>query len=69
MYLPGFVLSVSTLQIVHERVPSMESCPPLPDVAFDFVPRRIEWAFDVCEINGMVLVGICCLILFFHKHR
>ncbi|XP_039273007.1 phosphatidylcholine:ceramide cholinephosphotransferase 2-like [Styela clava] len=65
----GFIVAVGMLQVVHERVPSMEEDPPLPDIAFDLVPKRIEWAFDVCEINGMILVGLTVLMLFFHKHR
>ncbi|XP_078738457.1 phosphatidylcholine:ceramide cholinephosphotransferase 1-like isoform X1 [Lampetra fluviatilis] len=35
----------------------MKVSPPLPDVFFDRV-ARVEWAFSVCEINGVILVSM-----------
>uniref|UniRef100_A0A8C0ZCF9 Sphingomyelin synthase-related protein 1 n=1 Tax=Cyanistes caeruleus TaxID=156563 RepID=A0A8C0ZCF9_CYACU len=35
--------------IVHERVPDMQTYPPLPDIFLDSVPR-IPWAFAMTEI-------------------
>ncbi|XP_026692784.2 phosphatidylcholine:ceramide cholinephosphotransferase 2 isoform X1 [Ciona intestinalis] len=65
----GFVVSVVTLQFVHDRVPSMTEDPPLPDIFFDIVPRRIEGAFSYCESIGMVLTSFTILVAIFHKHR
>nr|XP_032834067.1 phosphatidylcholine:ceramide cholinephosphotransferase 1-like [Petromyzon marinus]XP_032834068.1 phosphatidylcholine:ceramide cholinephosphotransferase 1-like [Petromyzon marinus] len=60
----AFVYAVSALvatsvaiAVVHERVPDMEVSPPLPDVFFDRI-SRVEWAFSVCEINGVILVSM-----------
>ncbi|CAK8672165.1 unnamed protein product [Clavelina lepadiformis] len=65
----GFIVSVLMLQLVHERVPAIEEDPPLPDIFFDIVPRRIEGAFNVCETVGMVMIILCAVTFVFHKHR
>ncbi|KAM7102085.1 phosphatidylcholine:ceramide cholinephosphotransferase 1 isoform X2 [Ciconia boyciana] len=46
-----------TISVVHERVPPKEVQPPLPDAFFDRFDR-VQWAFSICEINGMILVGL-----------
>lgn len=54
--------------VVHDRVPSMETYPPLPDIFLDNVPH-IPWAFAMCELAGVVLFVIWLGILIFHRHR
>ncbi|XP_023210413.1 sphingomyelin synthase-related protein 1-like [Centruroides sculpturatus] len=54
--------------IVHDRVPDMQTYPPLPDIFLDNVPL-IPWAFAICEFTGVLLFIIWCCILIFHKHR
>ncbi|XP_055517561.1 sphingomyelin synthase-related protein 1 [Leucoraja erinacea] len=54
--------------IVHERVPDMQTYPPLPDIFLDSVPR-IPWAFAMAEVCGVVLCIIWLLLLLLHKHR
>ncbi|MGH0134635.1 UNVERIFIED_CONTAM: hypothetical protein FKN15_029715 [Acipenser sinensis] len=54
--------------IVHERVPDMQTYPPLPDIFLDSVPR-IPWAFAMAEACGVVLCNIWLLVLLLHKHR
>lgn len=51
-----FVTTTVMISVVHERVPPKEEYPPLPDKFFDFF-NRVEWAFSICEINGMILVA------------
>lgn len=50
-----FVSTTIMISVVHERVPPKEVDPPLPDKFFDFFDR-VEWAFSICEINGIILV-------------
>ncbi|KAM7334971.1 hypothetical protein ACRRTK_005448 [Alexandromys fortis] len=45
------------ISVVHEGVPPKEVQPPLPDTFFDHF-NRVQWAFSICEINGMILVGL-----------
>ncbi|XP_008323129.1 phosphatidylcholine:ceramide cholinephosphotransferase 2 [Cynoglossus semilaevis] len=45
------------ITVVHERVPDKSINPPLPDKFFDYVDR-VSWAFTVCEVNGLILVGL-----------
>ncbi|XP_041116945.1 phosphatidylcholine:ceramide cholinephosphotransferase 2 [Polyodon spathula] len=60
----NLVLTTVMITVVHERVPAKETSPPLPDKFFDYV-GRVEWAFSISEINGMILVGLwCCQWLF-----
>lgn len=68
-----YVLVVSwitafVMVIVHDRVPDMEKYPPLPDILLDNIPH-IPWAFEMCELTGMVLLVVWCVVLVFHKHR
>ena len=64
----NLVLTTVMITVVHERVPSKESSPPLPDKFFDYIDR-VKWAFTVTEVNGMVLVTIWLVQLFFFKYR
>ncbi|KAE8589973.1 hypothetical protein XENTR_v10017884 [Xenopus tropicalis] len=63
-----FIFTTVMISVVHERVPSKTEEAPLPDVFFDYFDR-VQWAFSICEINGMILVGVwlCQWILLKHK--
>lgn len=63
-----FVTTTITISVVHERVPSKEHTPPLPDKFFDLFDR-VEWAFSICEINGLMLVGLWLIQWILLKHR
>ncbi|XP_047207968.1 phosphatidylcholine:ceramide cholinephosphotransferase 1-like isoform X2 [Girardinichthys multiradiatus] len=63
-----FVTTTVVISVVHERVPPKEHTPPLPDKFFDLFDRR-EWAFSICEINGMLLVGLWLIQWILLKHR
>ncbi|XP_050952539.1 phosphatidylcholine:ceramide cholinephosphotransferase 2 [Labeo rohita] len=66
----GFNLVLTTIMItvVNERVPDKSVSPPLPDKFFDYIPR-VEWAFSVTEVNGMILVALWFVQWLFLKHR
>ncbi|XP_029030769.1 phosphatidylcholine:ceramide cholinephosphotransferase 1-like [Betta splendens] len=63
-----FVTTTVVISVVHERVPSKEHTPPLPDKFFDLFDR-VEWAFSICEINGMLLVGLWLIQWILLKYR
>lgn len=63
-----FVTTSVVISVVHERVPPKEQSPPLPDKFFDFFDR-VEWAFSICEINGMLLVALWLVQWLLLKHR
>ncbi|XP_064173810.1 phosphatidylcholine:ceramide cholinephosphotransferase 1-like [Anguilla rostrata] len=63
-----FVSTTIVISVVHERVPDKEASPPLPDKFFD-VFNRVEWAFSICEINGMLLVSLWLLQWILLKYR
>ncbi|XP_060942838.1 phosphatidylcholine:ceramide cholinephosphotransferase 1 [Limanda limanda] len=63
-----FVTTTIVISVVHERVPSKEHTPPLPDKFFDLFDR-VEWAFSICEINGMLLVAVWLIQWILLKHR
>ncbi|CAL8368255.1 unnamed protein product [Gadus morhua 'NCC'] len=63
-----FVTTTVVISLVHERVPTKEHTPPLPDKFFDLFDR-VEWAFSICEINGMLLVGLWIVQWTFLKYR
>ncbi|XP_029608578.1 phosphatidylcholine:ceramide cholinephosphotransferase 1 [Salmo trutta] len=63
-----FVTTTVVISVVHERVPAKEHTPPLPDKFFDIFDR-VEWAFSICEINGMLLVSLWLLQWTLLKYR
>ncbi|XP_016377718.1 phosphatidylcholine:ceramide cholinephosphotransferase 1-like [Sinocyclocheilus rhinocerous] len=63
-----FLTTTVVISVVHERVPPKEESPPLPDKFFDLFDR-VEWAFSICEINGMLLVGLWFTQWLLLKHR
>lgn len=63
-----FVTTTVVISVVHERVPPKEHTPPLPDKFFDLFDR-VEWAFSICEINGMLLVGVWLIQWILLKYR
>lgn len=63
-----FITTSVVISIVHERVPSKNESPPLPDKFFDLFDR-VQWAFSICEINGMLLVAVWLIQWIHLKHR
>lgn len=66
----GTMLFCTTVMItvVHERVPEKTENPPLPDKFFDYVPR-VEWAFTVTEVNGILLTLVWTAQWLCLKHK
>ncbi|KAG1956286.1 phosphatidylcholine:ceramide cholinephosphotransferase [Pimephales promelas] len=64
----NLVLTTVMITVVHERVPPKENSPPLPDKFFDYIDR-VQWAFTVTEVNGMVLVSVWSIQLLFHRYK
>ncbi|CDQ93040.1 unnamed protein product [Oncorhynchus mykiss] len=63
-----FIFTTIMISVVHERVPAKEATPPLPDKFFDFF-GRVDWAFSICEINGMILIVLWLLQWALLKYR
>ncbi|XP_005100175.1 sphingomyelin synthase-related protein 1 [Aplysia californica] len=63
-----FLITAFIMVVVHDRVPEMDRYPPLPDLFLDNMPY-VPWAFEACEMVGLVLAIMWFALLFFHKHR
>ncbi|XP_061779006.1 phosphatidylcholine:ceramide cholinephosphotransferase 2 isoform X2 [Nerophis lumbriciformis] len=64
----SLVMTTVVITVVHERVPPKENIPPLPDTFFEYIDR-VKWAFTVTEVNGIVLVTIWFIQLFFLNYK
>ena len=64
----NFVLTTTSLALVHERVPDRSVYGPLPDVVFEYIPAQ-DWALNVSEILIMVMSTSAIIFVVFHKHR
>ena len=64
----GLLMTAYVMVVVHDRVPDMTTYPPLPDLMLDNIPH-IPWAFQMCEVAGVILMSTFLTILVFHKHR
>jgi hypothetical protein len=64
----SLLITAFVMVFVHDRVPDMETYPPLPDLVLDNLPL-IPWAFEVCEMIAVAMALIWFTILFFHKER
>ncbi|XP_050315832.1 phosphatidylcholine:ceramide cholinephosphotransferase 2-like [Anthonomus grandis grandis] len=64
----NFILTLTSLSMVHEKVPDREVYGPLPDVFLDNVPAY-DWALDVSEYIIIFCVNSCMIAMVFHKHR
>ncbi|XP_067938087.1 sphingomyelin synthase-related protein 1-like [Watersipora subatra] len=63
MYLCAVIMT-----IVNERVPDMETYPPLPDLFLDILPF-VPWAFHAAEYIALTLFAVFGFVVFTHKHR
>lgn len=64
----NFLITTTSLAVVHERVPDRSLYKPLPDTFLDNVPAR-DWALDVSEIFIIVSTNLSLLIIASHKYR
>lgn len=64
----NLVFTTVVITVVHERVPDKTLSPPLPDKFFDYV-ERVDWAFTVTEVNGLLLVALWTLQWLLLRHR
>lgn len=68
----NFILTLTSLSLVHERVPVQnkhgDKIDPLPDVFLDNVPAY-DRALDISEYIIIVCMNSCLIAMIFHKHR
>lgn len=64
----NFILSTTTLSLVHDRLPDRDKYEPLPDIFLDNV-NPVDWALNASEIMIMVEMYFCIGVLIMHKHR
>ena len=64
----NFLLTTTSLAMVHERVPDREKYGPLPDVVLDNVEAQ-DWALNVSEVIIVIVSNLAMSFIIFHKHR
>ncbi|XP_076673196.1 phosphatidylcholine:ceramide cholinephosphotransferase 2 isoform X7 [Andrena cerasifolii] len=64
----NFILTTTSLAMVHERVPDRNTYGPLPDVVLDNVAAQ-DWALNVSEVLIMIMSNSAMFFIIFHKHR
>lgn len=64
----NFILTTTSLSLVHERLPDRTKYGPLPDIVLDNI-SEVDWALDVSEVLIMIQMNSCVVLIAFHKHR
>lgn len=64
----GFLCATTSLAITHDRLPDRKRYEPLPDVILDNV-SNIDVFLTIAEVQIMICVNLCVILIFFHKHR
>ncbi|XP_011305541.1 phosphatidylcholine:ceramide cholinephosphotransferase 2 isoform X3 [Fopius arisanus] len=64
----NFILTTTSLAMVHDRVPDRNVYGPLPDIILDNVEAQ-DWALTVSEILIVIGSNSAMLLIIFHKHR
>lgn len=64
----SFFVACLSLALTHDRLPNRKVYQPLPDVFLDNV-ANVDFLLNVTEIQIVVAVNVCVLLIFFHKYR
>ncbi|XP_066260359.1 phosphatidylcholine:ceramide cholinephosphotransferase 2-like isoform X2 [Euwallacea similis] len=64
----NFILTLTSLSLVHDKVPDRLKHGPLPDVFLANV-RPYDWALSVSEYIIIFCINSCMIAMIFHKHR
>ncbi|XP_043271419.1 phosphatidylcholine:ceramide cholinephosphotransferase 1-like isoform X3 [Venturia canescens] len=64
----NFILSTTSLAMLHERVPDRAIYGPLPDIILDNVTAQ-DWALSVSEVLIMIVSNSALIFIVFHKYR
>lgn len=68
MLIVNFLITTTSLALVHERVPDRRVYKPLPDTFLDHV-GAVDWALTVSEIFIIICTNMSLLIIASHKYR
>lgn len=64
----SFFITTISLAFTHDRIPDRKIYKPLPDAILDSV-SSVDILLNIAEIQIIVIVNVCILLVFFHKHR
>lgn len=64
----SFFLALISLALTHDRVPDRNTYKPLPDAVLDNV-KSVDFLLNVTEVQIVVAVNVCVVMVFFHKYR
>lgn len=64
----NFILTTTSLAMLHERVPDRDTYGPLPDIILDNIEAQ-DWALTVSEVLIVIAYNSAMIFILFHKHR
>lgn len=64
----SFFLALISLALTHDKLPDRKIYKPLPDVVLDNI-KSFDFLLTVSEVQIIVAVNVCVVMVFFHKHR
>ncbi|XP_034948835.1 phosphatidylcholine:ceramide cholinephosphotransferase 2-like isoform X2 [Chelonus insularis] len=64
----NFILTTTSLAMLHERVPDRSLYGPLPDIVLDNIEAQ-DWALNVSEVLIVIVSNSAMVFVIFHKHR
>jgi shingomyelin synthase len=64
----SFFCALFSLALTHDKLPDRKVYKPLPDIVLDNV-KSFDFLLNVTEVQIIVVVNVCIVMVFFHKHR
>lgn len=68
LFCGAFFCTFVSSALVHDKLPDRKIYKPLPDAILDRV-KSYDFLLSIAEVQIVVIVSVCSVLVFFHKFR